>query len=63
MIHCPLDGEIKVFDAQGVLVAQHRLRPSPEGWQVVPEHHARLWQALSVQTRSLASYEEALRCN
>ncbi|RMH36312.1 MAG: IS21 family transposase [Gammaproteobacteria bacterium] len=59
VIHRYLDGGLKVFDAQGRLVAEHQLRPAIEGWQVVPDHHARLWRDLGVQTRSLAAYEEA----
>ena len=27
-------------------------------WQMAPDHHARLWQGLGVQTRSLSAYEE-----
>jgi transposase len=49
-------------------LAIHRLRPAREGWVTVPEHHARLWQetlrqaqgdALQVEQRPLAAYEEA----
>ena len=58
-----LDGGLKVFDTQGTLVAEHRLRPATEGWQVVSDHHARLWQELGVQTRSLTAYEEAATWN
>jgi len=58
-IHRSLDGGLKVFDGQGALVAEHRLRPAAEGWQVVPDHHARLWRDLGVQARSLTAYEEA----
>jgi len=63
VIHRSLDGDLKVFDAQGVLVAEHRLRPAQDGWQIVPDHHARLWQDLSVQTRSLSAYEEVASWN
>ncbi len=62
-IRIALDGTLKVFDAEGVLVAEHRLRPRETGWGVVPEHHARLWQALKVETRSLACYEEVASWN
>lgn len=59
-----LDGALKVFDTQGRLIAQHRLCPAAAGWQVVAEHHARLWQrACAVQQRSLAAYAEAGSCN
>jgi len=44
-------------------VAEHRLRPAAEGWQVVPDHNARLWRDLGVQTRSLTAYEEAATWN
>ena len=54
-----LDGTLKVFDAEGALVAEHRLRPREAGWQVVAQHHARLWEELKVERRSLAAYEEA----
>jgi transposase len=63
VIHRSLDGDLKVFDAQGALVAEHRLRPASEGWQIIPDHHARLWQDLGVQTRSLAVYEEVAAWN
>jgi len=63
VIHRSLDGGLKVFDAQGTLVAEHRLRPATAGWQVVPDHHARLWQDLGVQTRNLTAYEEAAQWN
>jgi len=43
IIHRTLDGGLKVFDAEGHRVAEHRLRPQAEGWGVVPEHHRRLW--------------------
>jgi len=63
VIRRSLDGKLKVFDAQGTLVAEHRLRAAHEGWQIVPDHHARLWQDLSVQTRSLSAYEEVATWN
>src|SRR5699024_1518949 len=40
-----LDHTLKVFDGAETLVARHRLAPAAAGWQVVPEHHKRLWQA------------------
>ncbi len=63
VIHRTLDGELRVFDSTGSLVATHRLRSAEDGWQVVPEHHARLWQQTRVQARSLQSYEEAAAWN
>lgn len=59
-----LDGYLKVFDAQDRLVAHHRLCAAAAGWQIVPEHHARLWQAASqVERRGLNVYAEAVSCN
>jgi len=63
VIRITLDGTLKVFDAEGVLVAEHRLRPREAGWGVVPEYHARLWQDLEVETGSLACYEEVASWN
>ncbi len=62
-VRIALDGTLKVFDAEGALAAEHRLRPREAGWQVVPEHHARLWQDLKVERRSLARYEEVASWN
>lgn len=62
-IHMALDGTLKVFDSEGTVVAEHRLRPKRTGWSVVPEHHARLWQELKVETRSLTAYAEAASWN
>ncbi len=62
-VRIALDGTLKVFDAEGMLVAEHRLRPREAGWQVVPEHHARLWQDLKVESRSLERYEEVASWN
>ena len=58
-----LDGVLKVLDAEGVVVAEHRLRPRTAGWQVVPEHHARLWTEVQVEARSLSDYEEVVSWN
>lgn len=58
-IHLTLDGQLKVYTANGTLVAEHVLKPSSQGWQVVPSHHARLWRDLGVVSRDLSSYEEA----
>ncbi|MGH8297393.1 MAG: Mu transposase domain-containing protein [Steroidobacteraceae bacterium] len=59
-----LDGTLKVFDAEDCLVATHRLCAAAAGWQVIPEHHRRLWQAAyRVRPRDLAIYEEGAPCN
>lgn len=58
-----LDHTLKVYDAHDHLVAEHRLRDAAAGWQVVPEHHARLWQAAQVERRALAVYAEVAACN
>ena len=53
-----LDGALRVYQAEN-LVATHLLRSYREGWGVIPEHHADLWQeTLKVEQRSLAVYEE-----
>lgn len=54
-----LDGELRIYHNDEV-VARHLLRAGREGWQTVPEHHARLWQeTLRVVRRPLNVYEEA----
>ncbi len=58
-----LDDTLKVFDIHGETVAEHRLRPKSDGWQVVPEHHTRLWQDLKVEARNLSCYEEVASWN
>lgn len=41
------------------LVGTHRLQPATVGWATVAEHHQRLWrEALQVERRDLAVYEE-----
>jgi hypothetical protein len=41
------------------LVARHRLKSAADGWVLVPKHHRMLWeQALTVERRELAVYEE-----
>ncbi len=53
-----LDGTLRVYQAE-TLVATHLLRSRQEGWSTVPAHHADLWkEALKVEQRSLAAYEE-----
>jgi transposase len=62
-IRIGLEGTLRVFAGEQ-LVANHLLRSVKEGWVTVPEHHARLWQdALRVERRPLAVYEEASSWN
>ena len=59
-----LDGEITVYGPEGDVVAVHTARGAGEGWSTLPGHHERLWRdALSVERRDLAVYEEAARWN
>jgi transposase len=54
-----LDGGLAVYNGEGQLVAQHRLKSAAAGWVLAPEHHRLLWeQALTVERRELAVYEE-----
>jgi hypothetical protein len=54
-----LDGVVAVYNGEGQLVARHRLKSAADGWVLVPEHHRMLWeQALMVERRELAVYEE-----
>lgn len=57
-----LDGLLSVYDG-GVIVAEHRLRDRGQGWATRAEHHAALWQSLSVERRDLSVYEEVTQCN
>jgi len=58
-----LDGGLCIY-ADGVKVAEHRLRKASDGWVTVPSHHAALWQqTLKVVRRDLAIYEEVLQCS
>lgn len=62
-VRISLDDQISVYAGE-VKVAEHRLRPQHGGWVTVPAHHARLWhEALSVERRDLAVYEEVAQCN
>jgi len=56
-IRIGLDGALAVYHADQ-LVAQHVLRPAAQGWVSVPEHHQALWDAVKVERRPLAVYEE-----
>jgi hypothetical protein len=40
------------------LVARHTLHAKEEGWVTVAEHHRELWEAVKVEQRPLAAYEE-----
>lgn len=57
-----LDGDLRVLDTSGSVVARHRLSGKTEGWQSQPAHHAALWQQTTtkVEQRSLHRYEEVL---
>ena len=52
-----LDGALRIYLAEK-LVAQHLLRSKEEGWGTIPEHHRQLWEAVKVEQRPLAVYEE-----
>jgi len=63
-IRVSLDGLLSVYDAGGVKVAEHRLKPASEGWSTVPEHHEALWrETLRVERRALSYYAEVARCS
>jgi hypothetical protein len=54
-----LDGGVAVYNGEGQLVARHRFKSAADGWVLAPEHHRMLWeQALTVERRELAVYEE-----
>jgi transposase len=54
-----LDGVLSVYDGEDAKVAEHRLRPTREGWSTVPDHHEALWrETLRVESRALSVYEE-----
>jgi transposase len=53
-----LDSLLRVYRAE-TLVATHALRSVQAGWSTVVAHHVELWkEALKVEQRSLAAYEE-----
>jgi transposase len=57
-----LDGRLTIYNGEDQLVARHRLKSAAEGWVLVPEHQRILWeQALTVERRDLAVYEEVAR--
>jgi len=58
-----LEGNLRVYAAEE-LVAEHSLRSATAGWVNTPAHHAQLWsEALRVERRNLAVYEEVSRWN
>lgn len=63
VIRIGLDETLKVYQGE-TLVAEHRLRPTSQGWSTLPAHHAPLWQeTLQVQRRPLAVYQEVTTWN
>lgn len=62
-VRITLDGQLSVYAGEACL-AQHALRPAPQGWVTVPAHHAALWlRTLDVEPRLLAVSEEAATWN
>jgi transposase len=58
-VRIALDGGLAIYNGEDQLVARHRLKSAAAGWGLIPEHHRILWeQALTVQRRELAVYEE-----
>ncbi len=54
-----LDDTLRIFAGES-LVTTHRLQKASDGWVTVGEHHAQMWrEALQVEQRSLAPYQEA----
>lgn len=59
-IRITLDDELRIYGDEA-LIATHRLTRRSPDWQTVPEHHAPLWQQVSmVEHRPLSAYEELL---
>jgi transposase len=52
-----LDDNLRIYQAE-TLVARHLLRSREEGWSTEVDHHRELWEAVKVEQRSLAAYEE-----
>ena len=62
-VRISLDAVVRIYDDDTV-VAEHHLQPATQGWVTVPAHHAPLWrQALEVERRLLAVYEEVASCS
>ena len=57
-IRVSLDNQLRVYDAQEQLVAQHRLRESRNEWVRDPGHHQALYDDVKVETRDLSVYEQ-----
>lgn len=61
-VRIALDGQLTVYGPEGEVLAVHAPRSVGKGWSTVPDHHERLWrEALAVERRDLAVYEEAAR--
>ena len=56
-IHVSLDDTLAVYAGEHC-IARHRLVPPEAGWQTVADHHVRLWAEVTVEARSLHTYEE-----
>lgn len=62
-VQLALDDTLKVV-ADDKVVAEHRLDRTSRAWVTVAEHHTGLWKdALGVQQRPLADYEEVAQWN
>ena len=62
-VRITLDGVVRIYAGE-TPVAEHRLQPATQGWVTVPAHHTALWrQALEVERRPLAVYEEVASCS
>ena len=60
-IRISLTGELRVFNANDQLIAQHYLQSRQLGWRNVADHHRPLWQStLNVEQRDLSAYQEVL---
>ena len=56
-VHVSLDDDLAIY-AEERCIARHRLVPAEAGWQTVAAHHVRLWAEVTVEARSLHTYEE-----
>lgn len=62
-IRIDFEDRLTILDEERVL-AEHRLKPRHDGWVVIPEHHAALWEkTLRVERRPLETYEEVATWN
>ncbi len=56
-------GCLRIF-ADEQMIAEHRLVEASKGWVSMPDHHRELWrQAMCVERRDLAVYEEVCQCS